>query len=109
MFQIAASLVLLWTGSFEWILVYASVGLSLFSILAMSSIFVLRIRRPDMPRPFRTPFYPFTPILYLAQTIALMVAAFVSKPDVSTISLVSMLAGIPVYYACGAHKRARPA
>lgn len=109
MFQIAASLVLLWTGSFEWILVYASVGLSLFSILAMSSIFVLRIKRPDMPRPFRTPLYPFTPILYLALTIALLVAAFVSKPDVSTISLVSMLAGIPVYYACGAHKRARPA
>ena len=109
MFQIAASFVLLWTGSFEWILVYASVGLSLFSILAMSSIFVLRIKRPDMPRPFRTPGYPFTPMLYLVLTVALLGAAFVSKPDVSTISLLSMLAGIPVYYACGAHKRARPA
>lgn len=108
LFQVAASLVLLWTGSFEWILVYASVGLSSFSILAMSSIFVLRIRRPDMPRPFRTPGYPITPILYLVLTVSLLGAAFKSKPDVSTISVVSMLAGIPVYYLCGAHKRARP-
>jgi APA family basic amino acid/polyamine antiporter len=108
LFQIAAALTLLWTGSFEWILVYASVGLSSFSILAMSSIFVLRIKRPDMPRPFRTPGYPVTPIIYLVLTLALLGAAFKSKPDVSTISLASMLAGIPVYYLCGAHKRVRP-
>lgn len=107
-FQVAASLVLLWTGSFVWILTYASVGLSLFSILAMSSIFMLRIKRPDMPRPFRTPGYPVTPIVYLVLTLLLLGAAFVSKPDVSTISLVSMLAGIPVYYLCGAHKRSQP-
>jgi APA family basic amino acid/polyamine antiporter len=106
LFQIAASLTLLWTGAFEWILVYASVGLSLFSILAMSAIFVLRVRRPDMPRPFRTPGYPITPLLYLVLTMLLLSAAFVSKPEVSTISLVSMMAGIPIYYLSGAHRRA---
>jgi APA family basic amino acid/polyamine antiporter len=106
LFQIAASLTLLWTGAFEWILVYASVGLSLFSILAMSAIFVLRVRRPDMPRPFRTPGYPITPLLYLVLTMLLLSAAFVSKPEVSTISLVSMMAGIPIYYLSGAHRKA---
>ena len=40
---------------------YASVGLSIFSMLAMSSIFILRRKRPDLPRPFRTPGYPVTP------------------------------------------------
>ena len=42
----------------ESIIVYAGVGLSIFSMLAMSSIYVLRWRRPDLPRPFRTPGYP---------------------------------------------------
>ncbi len=59
--QIGVALVLLWTGSFESIIVYAGVGLSIFSMLAMSSIYVLRWRRPDLPRPFRTPGYPVTP------------------------------------------------
>ncbi|WP_165243861.1 APC family permease [Paludisphaera soli] len=98
LFQIAATLVLLWTGTFESLFVYASVGLSLFSLLAMSAIFVLRVKRPDLPRPFRTPGYPVTPAIYLGLTGTLLVAAFISSPVVSTISLVSMLVGIPVYY-----------
>ena len=59
--QIAVALVLLWTGSFESIIVYAGVGLSIFSILAMSSIYVLRWRQPNLPRPFRHPDIPSLP------------------------------------------------
>lgn len=98
LFQVVATLTLLWTGSFESLFVYAAVGLSLFSLLAMSAIFVLRIKRPDLPRPFRTPGYPVTPAVYLALTGTLLVAAFLNSWYVSTISLASMLIGIPIYY-----------
>ena len=50
---------------YESIIVYAGVGLSIFSMLAMSSIYALRWRRPDLPSPFRTPGYPVTPAVYL--------------------------------------------
>ncbi|WP_250846968.1 APC family permease [Aquisphaera insulae] len=96
--QVAMTLVLLWTGSFQWIVLYASVGLSLFSMLAMSSIFVLRWKRPDLVRPFRTPGYPVTPLIYLILTAALALAAFRKEPWISTAALASILAGIPVYY-----------
>jgi APA family basic amino acid/polyamine antiporter len=96
--QVAVTLVLLWTGSYEWIIVYASVGLSIFSMLAMSSIFILRRTRPDLPRPFRTPGYPFTPAVYLGLTGLLTAAAFRQRPEVSCAALGSILAGIPVYY-----------
>ncbi|QEH34757.1 Serine/threonine exchanger SteT [Aquisphaera giovannonii] len=102
--QVAAALVLLWTGSFEWIVVYASVGLSLFSMLAMSSIFVLRWKAPGLHRPFRTPGYPLTPLVYLVMTAALAAAAFRQRPAVSAEALASILAGVPVYYMM---KRAR--
>ena len=69
--QIVVALVLLWTGTQESIIVYAGVGLSIFSMLAMSSIYVLRWRRPDLPRPFRTPGYPVTPAIYLFLTALL--------------------------------------
>jgi APA family basic amino acid/polyamine antiporter len=98
LFQVIMTLVLLWTGSFESIVVYASVGLSIFSILSMSSIFVLRRRRPDLPRPFRTPGYPITPAIYLLLTSLLTAAAFWAKPRVSAAALGSILLGIPVYY-----------
>ena len=56
--QVAWSLVLLWTASFERILLYSGVGLAIFSMLTVSAVYVLRRRRPDLPRPFRTPGYP---------------------------------------------------
>ena len=46
-FKRAWRLFLLWTGSFENLIIYAGVGLSIFSMLAMSSIYVLRWKRPD--------------------------------------------------------------
>ncbi len=106
--QVIVTLALLWSGSFESILIYASVGLSLFSMLSMSAIFVLRVKRPDLPRPFRTPGYPFTPAIYLILTGLLLGAAFLREPFVSTISLVSMLAGIPVYYFFVGMSRSTP-
>jgi len=96
--QVAWALVLLWTGSFESIVIYAGVGLALFSMLAVSSIYVLRITRPDLPRPFRTPGYPIVPAIFLTATTALSIAAFYERPWVSLYSLLSILAGVPVYY-----------
>jgi APA family basic amino acid/polyamine antiporter len=97
-FQLAVTLALLWVGSVESIILYAGVGLSIFSMLAMSSIFVLRRKRPDLPRPFRTPGYPVTPALYLALTGMMTLAAFAQRPKVSSYALLSILAGVPFYY-----------
>ena len=68
--QTCVALILLWTGSFENLIIYAGVGLSLFSMLAVSSIYVLRSRRPLLHRPFRTPGYPVTPAVFLLVTAA---------------------------------------
>ena len=76
--QVAWSLVLLWTASFERILIYSGVGLAIFSMLTVSAVYVLRRRRPDLPRPFRTPGYPLVPAVYLVGT-GLLTAA-VSPP-----------------------------
>lgn len=106
-FQISVALVLLWTGTFERVVWFASVGLSMFSVLAVSSIYVLRWKRPDLARPFRTPGYPFTPAIYLIVTGLLSVAAFRKEPWVSTYSLLSILAGVPIYYLGQARAKRR--
>lgn len=96
--QVAWALILLWSGSFESIVIYASVGLALFSMLSVSSVYRLRRNRPDLHRPFRTPGYPVTPAVFLLVTTVLTLAAFYQRPMVSAFSLVSILAGVPVYY-----------
>ena len=103
--QVMVTLVFVWVGSLQEIIGYASVGLSLFSLLSMSSIFILRIKRPDLPRPFRTPGYPVTPAIYLILTGLLTWAAFMRQPVVSTYALLSILLGIPIYYIWRRHPR----
>jgi APA family basic amino acid/polyamine antiporter len=96
--QVVCTLTLLWTGSFDSLVVYASVGLAIFSMLTISAVYVLRVRQPELPRPFKTPGYPVTPAIYLILTAILTAAAFSERFWVSTYSLLSILAGIPVYY-----------
>ncbi|MFO0892151.1 MAG: amino acid permease [Isosphaeraceae bacterium] len=97
--QVAWALFLLWSGSFENILIYASVGLAIFSMLAVSSVLVLRRTRPDLHRPFRTPGFPVVPLIFLVGTGLLTAAAFAQRPMASLYSLLTILAGVPVYYA----------
>jgi len=108
-FQVGAALLLLWVGSLRGIIEYAGIGLSIFSMLAMSSIYVLRWRRPELPRPFRTPGYPVTPALYLILTGLMTLAVFSQRPDVSAYGVLSILAGVPVYYLWQLGRRRKPA
>jgi APA family basic amino acid/polyamine antiporter len=96
--QSAWAIVLIWSGTLERILTYAGLGLAIFSMVTVAAVYVLRWRRPDLPRPFRTPGYPVVPAIYLLGTAVLVVAVVRDRPDVSAYSIGSILAGVPVYY-----------
>jgi len=49
-----------------------SIGTLLAFVIVCSSVMVLRIRRPDLERPFKVPAYPFVPICGIATSLALM-------------------------------------
>jgi APA family basic amino acid/polyamine antiporter len=93
----ALALLLLWTGSFDAILIFSAVGLSLTSMLSVAAVYVLRYRRPDLPRPFRVPGYPLIPGVYLAGTTTVLVATFVEQPLISALSAASLFAALPVF------------
>jgi APA family basic amino acid/polyamine antiporter len=38
----------------------------MFHLLAALGLLLLRVRQPDLPRPYRSPFYPLAPLVYLA-------------------------------------------
>ena len=73
-------------------------GLALFTLLFVGSVFVLRVRRPDLERPFRVPGYPVVPAIFMVSIIFVAVFAFREWTKPSLYSLGSILLGIPVYY-----------
>ena len=63
-FAIVNLLILITT--FQKVVNYVQFSLTLFSALTVLGVFVLRWRRPDLPRPYRTWGYPVTPAIFLA-------------------------------------------
>ena len=95
--QAGWGLVLLWSGSFDQIVLYTGVGLSMASMLSVGAVYVLRVRQPDLPRPFRVPGYPWVPAIYLVANAALLVAVIAEQAWIAACSVLSVLAGWPVH------------
>jgi APA family basic amino acid/polyamine antiporter len=96
--QSGCAIVILFLTAFQSLYQYAAVGLSLFALLFIGAVYVLRFRRPEMPRPFRVPGYPVVPAFFMLATLFTAVFAFKEWPMPSLLSLGSILAGVPVYY-----------
>ncbi len=66
--------------------------------MTAASVIVLRIKRPDMNRPYRVPGYPFVPIIFVLVAIALLYSTLLNSPRESGIGLVLIIAGLPFYF-----------
>lgn len=78
-----------------------SIGTLLAFAIVCLGIIALRIQRPDLPRPFRVPGYPWTPVGGIAVCMALMA----SLPRDTWIRLAAWLGlGLVVYAAYGFRK-----
>ena len=96
--QSICAVVILFAMDFQDLYQYAAVGLSLFALLFIGAVYVLRRRRPEMERPFRVPGYPVVPAVFLAVMLFMAVFAFQQWRTPSLLSVGSILLGIPVYY-----------
>jgi amino acid transporter len=77
------------------------------AILAIAgAVFVLRLRQPALPRPFRVPLFPFTPALFCLASVAIAINAVVSDGRQAALAAVTMLAGGGVFLVW---RRFRPA
>ncbi len=96
--QCAWAIVLLFFwGTFADIITYLVFMDGLFMLIIGVGVMVLRKKRPDAERPYRTLGYPVTPILFILITIFFTVATLVAKPVQALAALGCMLAGIPFY------------
>jgi len=86
------------SGSYSQLLDYITFAVLLFNIVTILGLIVLRYKRPDLNRPYRTWGYPYVLVLFIA--IAGFVAAvlLLYKPMYTWPGLIIVLLGVPVYY-----------
>jgi len=94
----ALAIGLLWVRTFEQLIEIFILGILPFWGLGAAAVIVLRLRRPDLERPYRTPGYPFVPLLFIAATLGLLLNSLFQRPGPTLASFAAIVAGIPVYY-----------
>jgi len=58
----------------------------------------LRHRRPEEVRPFRVPFYPWTPVLFIVFSVWILAYTLWGRPVESSMGIVTVLVGLPLYF-----------
>ena len=92
------AMVLAAISDFERLLTYVVFVGWIFYALGAAAIFVYRRREPDLPRPFRTPGYPVTPILFMLAAAAIVINTVVTQPQSVLLAIGLMALGLPAYY-----------
>ncbi len=92
------SVLILFFRVFERLLVFTGFALTVFLALAVGAVIVLRIRRPDLERPFRVPLYPWLPAAYVAFSIWIAAHTLMDRPQEALWGILTVAAGIPFYW-----------
>lgn len=86
------------TGSYGQLLDYVVFAALVFYVLTMVALFALRVKRPDLERPYRAFGYPVIPALYMLACLGIAILLLFAKPEYTFAGLFIVLLGIPVYY-----------
>jgi APA family basic amino acid/polyamine antiporter len=95
--MILASLFVL-LGTFEQLLSYVVFVMLLSSIVTGFAHLVLRWRKPDAKRPYRTWGYPFIPLLFVGCYIGIAIQIAHAKPSISILGVLITCTGLPFYF-----------
>jgi basic amino acid/polyamine antiporter, APA family len=99
LFYLAAwSMVLAITGSYDNLLTYTIFASVAFGGLMVAGVYVMRVKRPEMPRPYRCWGYPVTPAVYLLICVPFLVNVIQGDPSSTLIGAGLVVSGIPFYW-----------
>jgi APA family basic amino acid/polyamine antiporter len=106
-YQGIVSIALTFTGSYSGLLTYTMFASILFIGLMVAAVYRLRVKQPDVPRPYRCWGYTVTPALYLLMCGAFLTYVIEGNPWGSGIGVLLILSGIPFYVIWRARGGAR--
>lgn len=92
------SSVLALSGQYGDLLDMISFVIVLFYMITVFGVIYMRIKRPDISRPYKVWLYPLTPILYLVIGTAFCILLILFKPQYTWPGFLLMILGVPVYW-----------
>ena len=92
------SALLVLTGGFRQLFTYVMFASWIIYGMTTAAVMVLRKKRPDLPRPYRTLGYPVVPILFVAVAFLLVLSTLHDSPRESIMGIGMTALGLPFYF-----------
>ena len=92
------SSVVVLSGWFDDLYNFVIFGSWILYLMTAVSLFVLRWKRPDLPRPYRVTGYPFVPVLFVCVALMLLISTLQTRPRESLMGLGLMALSVPFYF-----------
>jgi APA family basic amino acid/polyamine antiporter len=93
------------SGRYDQLYTYVIYGMVLSYTLTVIGLFVLRWKRPDVPRPYRCTGYPWLPGIYILLGSWWTINTIVTRPKEALAGTVIVLLGIPGFLYWKRHSR----
>jgi APA family basic amino acid/polyamine antiporter len=93
-----SSVLIALSGGYKELFTYVIFASWILYGMATAAVIVLRIKRPELARPYRTIGYPFVPVLFVFVAILLVISTLRDSPWEPMKGIVIILAGLPFYY-----------
>jgi APA family basic amino acid/polyamine antiporter len=97
LFQSSIAALLAITSAFNIILTYVGFTLALFDSITVLGVFVLRVKRPNLKRPFKAWGYPVTPAVHLIVNGWMLCYLIIQRPLPSTVGLLTAASALLLY------------
>jgi len=92
------SIILSLSGTFEQLFTYVIFGQWIFFGLTAGAVIILRKKRPELPRPYKTVGYPLTPIVFILAALVISLNTLVNEFYNALAGLVIISLGLPAYF-----------
>ncbi|MFI5103155.1 MAG: APC family permease [Terriglobales bacterium] len=89
--------VLTMSGRYDQLYTYVIFGMVLSYTLTVIGLFVLRWKKPDIPRPYRCTGYPWLPAIYVLVGVAWTLNTIITRPTEAFWGATIVLIGVPGY------------
>jgi amino acid transporter len=84
-------------GGFDTLVAGTAPVFWLFFLATGLGLLVLRRRDPDAPRPFRVPWFPWTPLVFCGSCLFMLRASLDYAGGLAAVGLVPLALGLPLY------------
>jgi len=103
--QLLISLAFILSSTFEEVVLYTGIILIITTSITVCSLIYLRLKEPDLNRPYKVWGYPFTPFIFIILNSWILVYTVYLKPTESIIGICLMIFSLGLFFVLKREKK----